>query len=207
MKNSNKLSFANQIILALIVFTLSACTSNRSVVTLTPKQKVVIDYPSYDVFSAQLKNAGFSAIDVSVNSKDSGTKIRSFGLNAMGNAKIMVEQENELTLYNPSDKTVRVKFSIEKTSRAVYNKQEVYRTLTLENKSTRSIPLIIPTVMNPNLSPLSRSGVDLKMGQKVYFKAKGKKYMLFEVDDTIQNGDIIDVARLLENRKTELGIG
>ena len=40
---------------------------------------------------------------------------------------------------------------------------------TLRNNSLKSIPLKIPGVMNPNLSPMSNSGVDLAEGQKVYF--------------------------------------
>lgn len=44
--------------------------------------------------------------------------------------------------------------------------------MTFHNGSLKSIPLQIPGVMNPNLSPLSDSGVTLEVGQKV---------LLFEV--------------------------
>jgi len=77
---------------------------------------------------------------------------------------------------------------------------------TLRNNSPKSIPLIIPTVMNPNLSPMSNSGVTLRMGQKVYFKAKGKKRVLLVVDDSIADGDILEVSALLAQRKKELGL-
>ena len=62
-----------------------------------------------------------------------------------------------------------------------------------------SIPLLIPSVMNPNLSPMSNSGVALKVGQKVYLKKGVGKVLLFTVDNGIQAGDKIDVAKLLKD--------
>jgi hypothetical protein len=59
------------------------------------------------------------------------------------------------------------------------------------NNSLRSIYLEIPGVMNPNLSPMSSSGVDLAVGQKVYFFADGKKgaikkrYLLLEITEEL----------------------
>jgi hypothetical protein len=51
--------------------------------------------------------------------------------------------------------------------------------------------------MNPKLSPISNSGVSLKMGQKIYYKKRGKKKLLLIVDDKIKAGDKIDVAKLI----------
>jgi len=60
--------------------------------------------------------------------------------------------------------------------------------------------------MNPNLSPFSNSGVDLKIGQKILFKEGGKKYVLLVVDETIAQGDEINVAQLLKSKRKELGL-
>ncbi len=76
----------------------------------------------------------------------------------------------------------------------------------LTNISSESIPLLIPSVMNPNLSPNSSSAVVLSIGQQVYFKNKGKKYILIEVDSSIKKGDKIEVSELLKKRKKELGL-
>lgn len=73
----------------------------------------------------------------------------------------------------------------------------------LINKSAKSIPLIIPGVMNPNLSPFSSSGVDLKVGQKIFFKVKGKRHLLLIVDESLE-GEELDVKSLLRQRKKEL---
>lgn len=79
------------------------------------------------------------------------------------------------------------------------------------NKSGRSIPLEIPGVMNPNLSPFSSSGVDLAVGQKVYFFANGKKgsfkkrILLLEVTEDLAGKDLA-IDELIKARKAELGL-
>jgi hypothetical protein len=81
-----------------------------------------------------------------------------------------------------------------------------YVNFTLLNKSAKSIPLLIPNVMNPNLSPFSSSGVSLKIGQEILFRVNGKKYTLLVVDDSIEEGTEIEVDKLLKERKKELGL-
>jgi hypothetical protein len=78
---------------------------------------------------------------------------------------------------------------------------------TFHNGSLKSIPLVIPSVMNPNLSPLSNSGIELKMGQNVYFYPNGsskKRALLFTVDDTYEQNQILEIDQLIEIRKKEL---
>lgn len=82
---------------------------------------------------------------------------------------------------------------------------------TLRNNSLKSIYLEIPGVMNPNLSPVSNSSVDLKVGQKIYFFEDGKKgafkkrYLLLEVTEALKDQKI-DVEKLIRQRKEELGL-
>lgn len=71
---------------------------------------------------------------------------------------------------------------------------------TLHNSSSKSIPLKIPGVMNPNLSPLSDSGVTLAIGQKVFYKKKRKNYLLLVVDVSYK-GQTLDVAKLVKEKK------
>jgi len=61
---------------------------------------------------------------------------------------------------------------------------------TLLNKSSKSIPLKIPGVMNPNLSPFSKSGVTLKEGQKIYYLKKKKEYLLLTVDNSYEGKEL-----------------
>jgi len=85
-------------------------------------------------------------------------------------------------------------------------KDSTYVKFTLRNNSMKSIPLVIPRVMNPNLSPQSNSGVTLKLGQKIFFKKGRKKYVLLVVDETLKEGMVLDVAKLIKERKKELGL-
>ncbi len=78
-----------------------------------------------------------------------------------------------------------------------------YASFTLRNNSAKSIPLNIPTVMNPNLSPFSNSGVSLKIGQEVFFYEGKKKYLLVSVTEDL-DGDTIIVNELIKQRKIEL---
>ncbi|MEM8890659.1 MAG: hypothetical protein AAGD28_21960 [Bacteroidota bacterium] len=73
----------------------------------------------------------------------------------------------------------------------------------LRNNSLTSIPLLIPGVMNPNLSPQSKSGVSLKVGQKILFRYKGKKRVLLIVDESLE-GKTLNVSRLLKEKKREI---
>jgi hypothetical protein len=79
--------------------------------------------------------------------------------------------------------------------------------MTFHNGSFKSIPLIIPGVMNPNLSPKSNSGVSLDVGQKVYFFPNGKKKnreLLFIVDTTWKKDTILQIDEIIEKRKIKL---
>jgi len=75
--------------------------------------------------------------------------------------------------------------------------------LSFENLSDVSIPLEIPGVMNPNLSPNSRSGVTLERGQKVYFKFNGRKTLLLEIRDE-NDGQVLVINELVAKRIAEL---
>lgn len=78
---------------------------------------------------------------------------------------------------------------------------------TFHNSSLKSIPLVIPGVMNPNLSPMSDSGVNLPIGQKVFFKQGMKRVLLFEVTEDMRGDGTrqrLDIAALIRERKKEL---
>ena len=93
--------------------------------------------------------------------------------------------------------------SIQATDHNTLEKDKTYVTFDLRNKSMKSIPLLIPGVMNPNLSPMSRSGVSLEVGQKILFRYKGKKRVLLIVTEDLE-GATIEVSKLLKERKWEV---
>jgi len=78
---------------------------------------------------------------------------------------------------------------------------------TFHNGSLKSIPLVIPSVMNPNLNPLSNSGVSLNVGQNVYFYPNGtskKRELLFTVDHSFQQNQVLEIDAMIEKRRKEL---
>ncbi len=68
---------------------------------------------------------------------------------------------------------------------------------TLYNPLLRSIPLVIPGVMNPNLSPLSRSGVTLRVGQKIYYVRNGRRELFYTVPADLAPGSEVDCGALV----------
>jgi hypothetical protein len=58
--------------------------------------------------------------------------------------------------------------------------------------------------MNPNLSPLSNSGIELEPGQKIFYfpnGKKGKKELLFEVDNTFRKDTILQIDEMIKQKK------
>ena len=58
--------------------------------------------------------------------------------------------------------------------------------------------------MNPNLSPISDSGVTLEVGQKVFYfpnGKKGKKELLFEIDNTFRKDTILQIDEIIKQKK------
>ena len=58
------------------------------------------------------------------------------------------------------------------------------------NNSLTSIPLHIEGVMNPNLSPMSRSSVTAVEGTKVYYRKKGKNALIFTFTEEYDNREV-----------------
>ncbi len=191
-----------------IAITFSSCASNKTILHIPANQSVEIDYPDYDVFRASLDNQSRRELDIAVLSKSSGRQVRGFGLGKKSSADFVVESENRLVVKNKNSKPTSVVIRMQEMNRTalIPNKPDRYISFTLVNTSAEVISLYIPSVMNPNLSPNSNSGVDLKIGQEIFFKANRKKYVLLVVDNSINEGDVIDIPVLLKERKKELGI-
>lgn len=88
---------------------------------------------------------------------------------------------------------------------ALLSQQTVH--LTFHNGSLKSIPLVIPGVMNPNLNPLSNSGVELAYGQEVFYFINGdkhKKALLFVVGDQLKEGEVLEIDQLIDKKKKAL---
>lgn len=88
---------------------------------------------------------------------------------------------------------------------ALLSQQTVH--LTFRNMSLKSIPLVIPGVMNPNLNLLSNSGVELAFGQEVFYFINGdkrKKALLLVVGDQFKDGEVLEIDALIKEKKKAL---
>lgn len=88
---------------------------------------------------------------------------------------------------------------------ALLSQQTVH--LTFHNGSLKSIPLVIPGVMNPNLNPLSNSGIELAYGQEVFYFINGdkrKKALLFVVGDQLKEDEVLEIDQLIDEKKKAL---
>jgi hypothetical protein len=94
----------------------------------------------------------------------------------------------------------------EKKSKEISKKEEITFQFTFKNTSMKSIPLFIPGVMNPNLSPNSSSGIGLRIGQEVFFKKNGKKYLLLKVNEKNYENEVIIINELIKKRIKELNL-
>jgi hypothetical protein len=67
----------------------------------------------------------------------------------------------------------------------------------LVNRGAQSIPLFVPGIMNPNLSPFSESNLTFPIGQEVFFGSKRKrdKCLVFIVDNDWPKDTIIYLTK------------
>ena len=176
--------------------------SAREKIDIPAGSSVDLTYEEFASYDVKISNKSGKQINVSVINPATDKQVSGFGLGAMANATLYVAEGNILKLKNTSlkDISVNVTFVDRKPTKVVGTGIETIQ-FTLHNSSLKSIPLIIPNVMNPNLSPMSNSGVSLQRGQKIYLKKGLSKKLLFTVDEGIETGDKIDVAKLVRNLK------
>lgn len=216
-------------VLLFVVF--ASCSAQKLNISINGNDQYKADDVKFENYNATLRSMMGSNVDVAVVSAKTGEQVSGFGLGRK--ATIFVGEGNILVLKNNSDRKVKISAEIvevvkqsEKTytqappappaapsppataeaptAPEVQKMETKYITFTLENKTLKSIPLIIPTVMNPNLSPLSKSGVSLKVGQEILFKFRGKRRVLLTVSEEIKDGDIIEVSEILKQRKQQI---
>lgn len=172
----------------------------RSQLIIPPKQIVQIDYPLYKGFNVKIWNKSKFDLGVSARDRKTDSLRKGFGLEKGSNAVLEVNQGLYLQFENRYLAPIKVEYTLVK---GLGGKKKTKKPLTpqrafyLENNTAQRIPLRIPGVMNPNLSPFSRSGVDLPNGQKIFLDLNGERILILTVTDSIPHGARIDVATLI----------
>ena len=179
------------------LFFSTALQAQEGEVQLKGKQQLSLFFHQDAAYAVRLRNKAVSTVNIRVMHRLSGAFIWGFGLAPKGKATVTVEEQEELLLENTAKRQATIQYTLKKNKL----KNDVAATsirFELFNSTKTVIPLWIPGVMNPNLSPNSKSSVTLKIGQILYYKSKGKKRVLFEVDERISHDAVIDVAALIQ---------
>lgn len=196
------------ILLQLLLFSFLSY-SQTEILSIPPLSSIEINNKKYNVrdlsvFGLKLKNKSLDEISVRIEDSVTSKFSSGFGLEPLGKMKIMVYKNEVVIFSNNTQKELKLKTSFFTPKKTVEMSTETNSiSFTLKNSSLKSIPLIIPNVMNPNLSPKSNSSVNLKFGQEIFYKYKGRKRLLLRVNNNIQDGDVIDVKELIKEKVLE----
>ena len=183
-----------RLLLALLV---SSPLLAQSTLTVPAQDRIQIRYPDREKLSVKLQNKSNKNINVSTVHAASGAQISGFGLGARAKATIGVGALGVLQIEKPHSVNVEVYYTITE-SKPQKEEEQTYISFTLRNETLKPIPLIIPGVMNPNLSPRSNSGVRLKVGQEINYRKGGRTRTLFTVGERIEEGDTVRVGALFD---------
>ena len=191
--------------LLIILFTPLLIYSQRietSKILIPPKQIIQINYPLLRNYNLKIWNKSKLDLTISTHKKETDSMIKKFVLVKDSSALLSISNEMYIQFENKYLANIKVEYSFQNGTSIKKNKIKSLtpqRAFYLENNTAQRIPLRIPGIMNPNLSPFSRSGVDLKNGQKIYLDFNGKRILILEVTDSIKHGDRIDIATLINN--------
>jgi hypothetical protein len=192
------------VILFVTMLFFSSQTAKNEKIEVGAMKSVDLNYPEFADFDISLSNSSGIPIDVSVINPTTNKQVKGFGLGSYGNVTLSVEKGHILKLKNNSVKSMKVTLDFLEKRPDNYNPEGApVVNFTLHNSSLKSIPLIIPNVMNPNLYPMSNSGVSLKIGQEIFYKKGNETVMILKVDESIRQGDKIDVAKLIKDLKKD----
>ena len=178
-----------------------------SELVIPPKQIVRVDYPLYKAFKIKIYNKSKFFLGISLLSHEKDSLCENFSLEKGKFRSLIVRDDQYLEFENRYLASLKVAFTLEKGNQRPNKSLKnltPQRAFYLENNTSQKIPLQIPGVMNPNLNPFSRSGVDLKNGQKIFLTLSNKKLLILTVTDTIAHGSRIDVASLINKALNEL---
>ena len=172
----------------------------RSSLLIPPKQTEHIDYPLYQGFNVKIWNTSKFELGIASRDKRTDSVQQRRSLDKGESITFEINPGMYLEFENRFLTPLKVEFTLRKGTTG--NKKTVepltpQRAFYLENNTAQTIPLVIPGIMNPKLTPFSRSGVNLVNGQKVYLDLNGERILILTVTDSIPHGARIDLATLI----------
>jgi hypothetical protein len=185
---------------------LSIIGHTQTNLTIAPNQSIQLNYPTIEDLAIEIKNLSNQPLDIATIQTVSGEQLSGFGLAPKGRATIAIHSLALLQISNNTSSKAEIAINPISLPDPEENPEDLYISFTMRNETAQSIPLIIPGVMNPNLSPFSNSGVRLKIGQQINFRQGRKTYTLLTVSPDIEEGAFLEIGALLKERKIELGL-
>jgi hypothetical protein len=185
---------------------LSIIGHTQTNLTIAPNQSIQLNYPTIEDLAIEIKNLSNQPLDIATIQTVSGEQLSGFGLAPKGRATIAIHSLALLQISNNTSSKAEIAINPISLPAPEENPEDLYISFTMRNETAQSIPLIIPGVMNPNLSPFSNSGVRLKIGQQINFRQGRKTYTLLTVSPDIEEGAFLEIGALLKERKIELGL-
>ena len=193
-------------IITLTFVLLSMIGYTQTNLTIAPNQSLQLNYPEIEDLAIEIKNLSNQPLDIATIQTVSGEQLSGFGLAPKGNATVAVPSLALLQISNNTPVKAEIAINPMSLPAPKENPEDIYINFTLRNETAQSIPLLIPGVMNPNLSPYSNSGVRLKIGQPINFRQGLKTYTLLTVSPSIEEGAILEIGALMTEKKTEFGL-
>ena len=171
-----------------------------SKILIPPKQIVQINYPLFRYYNLKIWNKSKFDLTVSTHNYKNDSIFKKFVMEKGSSALLSISNGMYIQFENKYFANLKVEYTFQNGPSTKKNKIKPLtpqRAFYLENNTAQRIPLRIPGIMNPSLSPFSRSGVNLKNGQKIYLDFNGKNILILNVTDSIKHGDRIDVGNLI----------
>ena len=172
----------------------------NSTLVIPPKQIVRIDYPHMKGFSVKVWNKSKFELGVSAREHHSDSLYKGFGVGKNEFASLTIEENQYLQLENRFIAPLKMEYTLFKSGSGKKKRTVANRTVAfyLVNSTVQTLPILIPGIMNPKLTPFSQMGVELPLGQKIFLKTPGERLLLLTVTDSIRKGAGIDVADLID---------
>lgn len=186
-----------------------ALWAQKSTIIIPPLQNYDFEFidinkhiPEPNQYTIVLKVKSQTPLEVQLINKKSEQADGGFGLAAKGKTKLSLSKERGLKVKNPNRIQAEIVLNYFNTNPKKPEAQlRQQKQFVLSNTSDTSIPLLIPGVMNPNLSPHSESNVLLSIGQEIFYRKGIKQHLILVVDDALLEGSTIDVTALIRRIK------
>lgn len=173
----------------------------RSTIIVPPKQIVVLNYPLLKGYNIKIWNESNLDLGISARNQKTDSIHKSTLVAKKKQITFSVDHNQYLQLENRFFASLKIEYTISKGPPGG-GKEKVPGTLNtgfyLVNNTKQILSIDIPGIISPKLTPYSKTGVDLPLGQQIFLKTPRQNLLIFTVTDTIRKGAHIDVADLID---------